>query len=116
MIGRPPRSPLFPSTTLFRSVADPAVRGAIFPMIEEEYQRTVEVILRLSGGREIADRFPQFGQRLARRLPTLAQVNRQQIELLRQFREAAEGPTPDEQLAPLLLSINCIAAGFGTTG
>src|SRR5258705_1203028 len=81
MIGRPPRSPLFPSTTLFRSVADPAVRGAIFPMIEEEYQRTVEVILRLSGGREIADRFPQFGQRLARRLPTLAQVNRQQIEL-----------------------------------
>jgi phosphoenolpyruvate carboxylase len=97
-------------------VGEPRVRDAIFPMIEEEYHRTVEVILHLSGSREIADRFPQFGHRLARRLPTLAQVNRQQIELLRQFREGAEGPTPDAHLGALLLSINCIAAGFGTTG
>jgi phosphoenolpyruvate carboxylase len=48
-------------------VADSRVRDAIFPMIEEEYRRTVEVIRRLSGEREIADRFPQFRRRLARR-------------------------------------------------
>jgi phosphoenolpyruvate carboxylase len=97
-------------------VADSRVRDAIFPMIEEEYHRTVDVVRRLSGEREIADRFPQFRRRLARRLPTLAQVNRQQIELLRRFREVGERPTSDEHLDSLLLSINCIAAGFGTTG
>jgi len=97
-------------------VAESRVRDAIFPMIEEEYRRTVEVVLRLSGEREIADRFPQFRRRLARRLPTLAQVNRQQIELLRRFRDGAERPAPDEHLNSLLLSINCIAAGFGSTG
>ena len=97
-------------------VADSRVCDAIFPMIEEEYRRTVEVLLRLSGEREICDRFPQFRRRLARRLPTLAQVNRQQIELLRRFRDGAERQAPDDHLNSLLLSINCIAAGFGTTG
>ena len=58
-----------------------------------------------------AARFPQFRQRLASRLPALNQVNRQQVELLRRHRAGQE-----DGLAALLLSINCIAAGFGTTG
>ena len=97
-------------------VADYRVRDAIFPMIEEEYRFTVEAILRLSGEREIADRFPQFRRRLARRLPTLAQVNRQQIALLRRFRDGAERPAPDDHLSSLLLSINCIARDLGQRG
>jgi len=91
------------------------VREAIFPLVEEEYRRTVEAVLRVSGGREITARFPQFRRRLGRRLPTLAQVARQQIELLRRYR-AASGKAQDDYLASLLLSINCVAAGFGTTG
>ncbi len=47
--------------------------------------------------------------------PTLDQVNRQQVELLRRFR-AAPGHARDEQLTPLLFSINGIAAAFGSTG
>lgn len=97
-------------------VPDARVREAIFPMIEDEYRRTVEVVLHLTGDREVAERFPQFRRRLTRRLPTLNQVSRQQIELLRRFRAAEGGKAPDEYLGPLLLSINCIAAGFGTTG
>jgi phosphoenolpyruvate carboxylase len=96
-------------------VSEPRVRDAIFPMIEEEYRRTVAAVLKVNQGAHIADRFPQFGQRVARRLPTLAQVNREQIELLRRYR-AASGKEQDDYLAPLLLSINCVAAGFGTTG
>jgi len=38
-------------------------------------------------------------------------VNRQQAELLRRYRAGQ-----DDALAALLLSINCIAAGCGTTG
>jgi phosphoenolpyruvate carboxylase len=97
-------------------VPDPKVRDTIFPMIEEEYHRTVEAVLRISGGRELAERFPRFRRKLARRMPTLNQVSRQQIELLRRFRESGGDRTQEEQLSALLLSINAIAAGFGATG
>jgi phosphoenolpyruvate carboxylase len=97
-------------------VPDPAVSDAIFPMIEEEYHRTVEAVLRISGGSELAQRFPRFRRKLARRMPTLNQVSRQQIELLRRFRASGSDRTQEEQLSALLLSINAIAAGFGATG
>ncbi|HEU5040316.1 MAG TPA: phosphoenolpyruvate carboxylase [Gemmatimonadales bacterium] len=97
-------------------VPDPAVRDAIYPLIEEEYHRSVEAVLRISGGHQLAERFPRFRRRLARRLPTINQVSRQQIELLRRFRESGGDRTQEEQLSALLLSINTIAAGFGATG
>ena len=92
-------------------VADPWVRQALLSLVADEYHRTVAVLRRITGNSTIAERFPQFRRRLARRLPTLNQVNRQQIELLRRYRAGQE-----DALDALLLSINCIAAGFGTTG
>jgi phosphoenolpyruvate carboxylase len=97
-------------------VADPSVRSNILDLIEEEYQRTVEAVLRISGGKELVERYPRFRRRLARRLPTINQVSRQQIELLRRFRESGGDRTQEELLSGLLLSINSIAAGFGATG
>ena len=97
-------------------VPDQEVRCAIFGMVEEEYHRTVEAVLRISGGKELVERYPRFRRRLARRLPTINQVSRQQIELLRRFRESGGDKTQEEQLSALLLSINGIAAGFGATG
>ncbi|HEX6107375.1 MAG TPA: phosphoenolpyruvate carboxylase [Gemmatimonadales bacterium] len=97
-------------------VPDARVRDAIFPMIEEEYHRSVEAVLRISGGRELAERFPRFRRRVARRLPTINQVSRQQVELLRRFRDSGGDRPREEQLSALLLSINTIAAGFGATG
>ena len=96
-------------------VADPWIRQEIFTLVTDEYHRTVDVVRRLTGCTGLAERFPQFRQRLANRLPTLDQVNRQQIELLRRYR-AAPPERAQDHLAALLLSINCIAAGFGTTG
>ena len=95
---------------------DAAVRETIFGMIEEEYHKTVEAVLRISGGTELAQRFPRFRRKLARRMPTLNLVSRQQIALLRLFRESGGDKTQEEQLSALLLSINTIAAGFGATG
>ena len=97
-------------------VPDPRVREAVLPMIEEEFHRTVEAVLRISGGGELAERFPRFRRKLARRLPVMNQISRQQIELLRRFRESGGDRTQEEQLSALLLSINCIATGFGATG
>ena len=91
-------------------------RSTILGLVEEEYHRTVEAVLRISRGRELVERYPRFRRRLARRLPTINQVSRQQIELLRRFRESGSDRGQEEQLSALLLSINTIAAGFGATG
>ena len=92
-------------------VADDWVRAEIFTLVADEFHRTVDAVRRVAGCTELAERFPQFRRRLASRLPMLNQVNRQQAELLRRYRAGQ-----DDALAALLLSINCIAAGFGTTG
>jgi phosphoenolpyruvate carboxylase len=97
-------------------VPDSRVRDEIFAMIEEEYHKSAEAVLRISGGSELNERFPRFRRRLARRMGTMNQISRQQIELLRRFRESGGDRTQEEQLSALLLSINCIAAGFGATG
>ena len=97
-------------------VPEERVRAAVFPLIEEEYHRTVEAVLRISGGTALAERFPRFRRKLARRLPILNQISRQQIELLRRFRESGGDKSQEELLSALLLSINCIATWFGATG
>ncbi|HTV95254.1 MAG TPA: phosphoenolpyruvate carboxylase [Steroidobacteraceae bacterium] len=89
-----------------------SVREPIFAAVAEEYRLTCEMILRVSGGACIGERFPQFRRRLARRLKTINEVSREQVHLLRAYRtEPAE-----EVRTALLMSINCAAAGLGATG
>jgi phosphoenolpyruvate carboxylase len=95
---------------------DPAVRETVFGMIEEEYHRTVETVLRVSEGGSLAARFPRFLRKLARRLPAITQAGRLQIDLLQRYRAAEGEEERNEALHRLLLSINCVAAGFGATG
>jgi phosphoenolpyruvate carboxylase len=97
-------------------VPDQAVRDDIFAMIEAEYDRTVLRILRITGEKALLDRFPNHRSRLDSRLPMLNRASRQQLELLRRVRSRAPGADAGEDLVPLLLSINCVAAGLGWTG
>jgi phosphoenolpyruvate carboxylase len=93
-------------------VDDRALREFIFDRIEREYHLTCEMVLRVCGANEIAERFPQYRRRLVRRLPTLNQVSREQIGLLRLFRAGGD----EDVRNALLLTINCAAAGLGATG
>jgi phosphoenolpyruvate carboxylase len=93
-------------------ISDRAVREPIFACITAEYQLTCEMILRISGDSAIAERFPQFRRRLARRLKTINQVSREQVHLLRAHR----ADSSEEIRTALLMSINCAAAGLGATG
>jgi len=98
-------------------VPDDVARAGVLALIEAEYARTVETVLFLTGESALAERFPQFRRRMTRRLGMLERAHYQQIELLRRVRgELPVSAERDEDLAALLLSINCIAAGFGTTG
>ena len=70
------------------SLPDEGVRATIFPMIEQELELTREMVLKVSAGSEIAERFPEYRRSLLTRLPTINEVNREQVELLRRFRGA----------------------------
>lgn len=93
-------------------VGSEAVREPIFAQVAEEYRLTCEMILHVSGGACVAERFPQFRRRLTRRLKTLNEVSRAQVQLLRAHRTRAN----EDVRTALLMSINCAAAGFGATG
>ncbi|HVS26224.1 MAG TPA: phosphoenolpyruvate carboxylase [Burkholderiales bacterium] len=97
-------------------VKEKRMREEIFRMIEAEYRLTREMVLKVSGDKEIAERFSEYCRRLALRLPMLNQVNREQVDLLRRYRREPEGETKNHYRDALLQSINCIAAGFGATG
>ncbi len=97
-------------------VADVAKRDAIFALIEQEFMLTCDMVLRISQEREIGERFPGYRARLAHRLPTINQVNRDQVELLRRFRACETDEAMEAYKSNLLLSINCIASGLGATG
>ncbi|WP_018410277.1 phosphoenolpyruvate carboxylase [Methyloversatilis thermotolerans] len=97
-------------------VSEAGVREEVFGMIAREYDITRTQILRLSGTRQVAERFPDYRQKLDHRLPVINQVSRQQISLLRAFRLTDDAQRKEEFRKALLLSINCVAAGFGATG
>jgi phosphoenolpyruvate carboxylase len=97
-------------------VPDEGVRQAIFAMIEKELALTAEMVLKVSGSARVAERFPQFSASLAVRLPTINEVNREQVELLRRFRTSQHEQEREAFKSALLLSINTVAAGLGATG
>jgi phosphoenolpyruvate carboxylase len=102
-------------------VPEAEARETIFRMVEEEYRRTAALLLELTGETELAERFPNFRARLEGRLTVLNHVSRQQADLIRRFRAGhgkspGESPARSEDFIPLLLSINCVAAGLGWTG
>ncbi|ACA20814.1 Phosphoenolpyruvate carboxylase [Methylobacterium sp. 4-46] len=97
-------------------VPDARVREEIFSMIAEEYHLTRRMVVRVSGDAEVAERFPQYRGRLTERLPVINQVSREQVELLRRFRGETDEVRRETFKSALLLSINCIAVGFGATG
>ena len=92
-------------------------RDEIFAMIEAEYHRTVDMVLRVTGEAALLDRFPNFRRRLDARLTLLNHVSHEQIDLIRRFRAGdPDKPKRTADLVPLLLSINCVAGGLGWTG
>ena len=59
-------------------------------------------------------RASSYRSRVDGRLPMLNRASSLQADLLRRVR--SRGTCTDEDFVPLLLSINCVAAGLGWTG
>ena len=85
----------------------------LFALIAHEHKRTSKVILELSGDQVLCERFSSFRRRFERVRPMVDQANEWQVQLLRETRG---GQAKDTMNMPLLMTMNCVAAGLGWTG
>ncbi len=89
----------------------------IFEMIRDEYDRTLEITLKVSNMTHLLDDIPPLSLSLMRRDPYLDPLNHIQIKLLKRYRdESLDEEEREKWLNPLLRSINAIAAGMRNTG
>ena len=89
----------------------------VFEMIKDEYERTLDITLKVSNMTRLLDDIPPLALSLKRRDPYLDPLNHIQIKLLKRYRDTSLDEKEREKwLSPLLSSINAIAAGMRNTG
>lgn len=89
----------------------------IYTLFREEYVRTVEQVLHITGSQILLQENPILELSLTRRNPYLDPLNYIQLTLLKRYREESLSDEEREDwLNPLLRSINAIAAGMRNTG
>lgn len=95
-------------------VKDPAIAERIYENIREEYERTKEAVLKISGNDELLAHRVNIQESVYRRNPYVDPLNFLQVELIQQLRDT-EYPSY-ELLTEVLLTINGVAAGLVNTG
>ncbi|MEO0574137.1 MAG: phosphoenolpyruvate carboxylase [Pseudomonadota bacterium] len=85
-----------------------------FPLIQQEFDLTVDMILKLNGTEHLLDRDKTLQRTILLRNPYIDPMSLLQIDLLRQWRETDR--TDDALLDALLASVNGIAQGLQNTG
>ncbi len=93
-------------------VEDTSLRDAILARIVEERQRSRAMLDALFGGGSIEERRPRLVKAIAIRREALLRLHREQIALLREWRQSRA----ERLLPPLLITVNAIAGGLKTTG
>lgn len=101
------------ATQYIELVSPLELRERIWAQITEEFERTVRLLLTVTGQRALLDRDPVLQHSIARRNPYVDPLSFIQVELLKRFRDSG---AVEEFLRPVLLSINGIAGALKNTG
>ena len=96
-------------------VDDDEVRDEYLGSIVDEYHRTEQILSEIYGG-PLVERRPNIARTLELRDPGLRPLHRRQIELVRRWRSSVPGPAQEALLTDLLVTVNAIAGGLGSTG
>jgi phosphoenolpyruvate carboxylase len=95
-------------------VEDKTIADRIFTNILEEYEKTKEILLKITGDRELLDHTPNIKESVIRRNPYVDPLNFLQVELIKELRKHEE--TNEDLLTEVLLTISGISAGLRNTG
>ncbi len=91
--------------------------GRIWERIEAEHERTVRLLLRVTGRDHLLDGFPILQRSIELRNPYVDSLSELQVRLLARLRALPpDDPSRPEVLRLVQLSINGIAAGLRNTG
>jgi len=94
-------------------VEDAALRKRVFSTLEEEFLRTRQMILRVTGQRELLSRNRVLARSIRLRNPYVDPMSLIQVELLRRKQQGQQSSALEY---PLGATINGIAAGLHNTG
>ncbi|MDF2962082.1 MAG: phosphoenolpyruvate carboxylase, partial [Paenibacillus sp.] len=99
-------------------IKDRTVAERIFTEISDEYGRTSDLILKISGQQEILDNVPVIQESIRLRNPYVDPLSYMQVQLLSELRAHREHSEEEDMilLREVLLTINGIAAGLRNTG
>jgi phosphoenolpyruvate carboxylase len=94
-------------------VEDRALADHIFGRIREEWERTCEALLAITGQTQVLEKDPDLAAAIRSRLPYIDPLNHLQIELIRRRRRGDQDEAVKEGIH---LTINGVAAGLRNTG
>ena len=94
-------------------VKNSTLRKRVFSMLEDEFLRTRQMILRITGQRELLARNRVLARSIRLRNPYVDPMSLIQVELLRRKQKGGQS---SELEYPLGATINGIAAGLHNTG
>lgn len=94
-------------------VGDASLAARIYGEIREEWQRTHDAILAITGHDSLLGGQPELDRLIRLRMPYVEPLNHVQIELIRRRRAGDEDPRVPEGI---LLAINGVAAGLRNSG
>jgi phosphoenolpyruvate carboxylase len=99
-------------------VPDQELSKRIFSVILEEYERTKEAVLEVTGHDDLMDSEPIVQRSVYLRNPYIDPLNYIQVEMLRRYRalEDQESDEAEDLRELIILTINGIAAGLKNTG
>lgn len=95
-------------------VEDKTIADRIFGDISDEYKKTREILLEITGNQELLDHMPNIQESVYRRNPYVDPLNFLQVSLIQIMRETDE--KSEELLTEVLLTISGVAAGLINTG
>jgi phosphoenolpyruvate carboxylase len=94
-------------------VEDKTMREQIFSKIRDEWQRTHDCLLSVTGQSRLLEKNPALDASIRLRLPYIEPLNLLQIELLKRYRAGEDDPRIHEGIQ---LSINAIATALRNSG
>ncbi|MNC23202.1 Phosphoenolpyruvate carboxylase [compost metagenome] len=100
-----------------KMVKNREIADRIFQEISDEFKLTSELILMITGQKEILDNVPILQESIKLRNPYVDPMSYMQVLLLTELRACRDQGAEDERLIrEVLLTINGIAAGLRNTG